>query len=517
MNLNLNIQKSFKHSLLFKYLNYILILISGFILIPFYLKNFSLELFGAWIIVSAFTTALMMFDPGSTNLLIQQISKKIGKKNKKNLNGIILSGLINSLIIASIIFLVGMIFGTLLIFWVIESASIADEIKTAFKYAIFAVTITLLAMTLYGIMEGFQKTFISGLIVFSSSLIKIISVVLLIKLNFGIKSLPLGDLIASTFLLVLFSLYIAINFNFFIKKLNLKFDEYKKYTSLFLYNYSGRFTKILTSGGIDNIIIAKLIGLENVTTYYLAQVIPKKLESFIGVTLISARPGLAYLSGNLSKYNFVKLKLKLIYLILLIFIFLIYFLYDIIDPFLKLWIGKDVYPGFYIVFLIIILNSQRILTNAFSIILFSAGKIKEISKLQIVYSLILIPFLILGVKFYSLSGLLIAHIIILFFTLTVFLSIMMFKDLHFLKSYKIILIKEILFLILATIASLFIYKITLQFLNIQTINWLIFIFILLIKVAVFTCILSSLSKHFRNEFLYFLKKREFMPLSKWKV
>ena len=517
MNLNLDIKKSFKYNLLFRYLNYILILISGFVLIPFYLNNFSLELYGVWIVISAFTTWLLMFDPGSGNLLIQQISINIGKKNIKGLSGIILSGLINSLIIALAVIAIGSILGTPLIVWIIESPSTINEAIIAFKYAVLAIAVMLLAHTLTGILEGFQKTIITGLIVCSSSLIKIISVVLLIKLNYGIKSLPLSDLIAALNSLVLTFLYIIINFSFFFKKLNLKFKEYKRYTSLFFYNFAGRFTKILTGGGIDSIIIGKIIGLESVTTYYLAQLLPKKIEGFIGVTLISAKPILAYLSGNLSKYNLAKFKLRLIYAILLLFIFIIYFLYDIIEPFLKLWIGKDVYPGFYIVFLIIILSSQRILTNAFSLILYSAGKIKEISKIQIVYTLVLIPFLLLGTKFYNLSGLLIAHIIILLLTLTLFLSIMILRDLNFLKSYKIILAKEILFLILTIVASLFIYKIILQFIDIQSINWQTLIFILLIKASMFTCILYLISKHFRAEFLFFLKNKKFMPLNKWKV
>ena len=512
--MKINLNKSFRSSLLFKYSNFILILISGFLLIPFYLKNFSLELYGTWIIISAITSGLILIDPGSTNLIIQQIAKAIGKKNKQNLSGIILSAIINSLIVASLILLIGIIFGEFLLLWFVDSLSFAGEIKIVLKYAIFAITITLLGQTLYGILEGFQKTFISGLFILSCSLIKIISVVLLIKLNYGIKSLPLSDLIAGTFLFTFCLIYLGINYKFFFIELKLKLYEYKKFTSLYLYGYVGRLTKILTNGNIDHLIIGKLIGLENVSIYYLAQSLPKKIESFIGVLFISARSSLAYLSANASTKNFLKLKLKLIYAVLLLFIFVIFFLYDTLDPFLKLWLNKDISPGFYILFLIIILSSQRLLTNAFSIILFSEGKIKEISKFQMIYSLILIPFLIIGIKFYGLSGLLIAHIVILLITLTLLLSIMILKDMLCIKIYKRILLKEIIFLILTAIVSFLIHKITLQFYNIQIFNWETFVIILLTKVFLFIFILSLISKNFRDEFIYLLRKKKFYPLKK---
>ena len=515
--MNINIKKNLKNSLIFKYLNFTLILISGFALIPFYLKNFSLELYGIWILISAITTGLMLIDPGSVNLLIQQIAKKIGKKNNSNLSEIILSALLNTIIITSIIFLIGMIFGNLLVIWIVDSTFITNEIKTTFKYAIYALTITLLGQTLYGTLEGFQKTFFSGLIVFLSTSIKIISVILLINLNFGIKSLPLSDLISSLFSFIVFTLYILINFKFFFKKLNLRFNEYKRYTYLFLYGYMGRLSKIFTSGNIDHLIIGKMIGLENVSMYYFAQTLPKKLESLIGVLFLSARPSLAYISGNSSKKKFSKLKLRLIYLISLLVIFSVYILNDIINPFLKLWLNKDVHLSFYIVLLIVILTAQRMLTNFFSIILFSDGKIKQISKLQVIYSIVLIPFLIVSVKFYGLLGLLIAHIAILFLSLTLFLSIMLLKDMFHIKLYIQFLLKEIIFLILTAISSLIIYNIILQFINIQTISWQIFIVLLLIKFFLFLFILFIMSKNFRNEFLYFLKKKEFISLNKWKV
>ena len=151
-----------------------------------------------------------------------------------------------------------------------------------------------------------------------------------------------------------------------------------------------------------------------------------------------------------------------------------------------MWIGNHVLPAFYISLLIIILTSQKILTNSFNLILFSAGKIKEISKLQIIYSIILIPFLIFGTKFYGLYGLLIVHIVILLVTLTLFLSIMIFKNMYSNESIKKNIINEVLAIIIVTIVSFLIYKIIFHFINIHFIDWKIFTFIIIAKILIFS-------------------------------
>ena len=513
----MNIKKNFNQNVFFKYCNFFLIFLSGFFLIPFYLNFFSLELFGSWIVVSAFTSWLLFFDPGSSNLIIQQISRNIGKKSFNKIDSIIISGLINTFILSLLIFFIGINLVDPLLNWAIKSSSKILQIETAFRYSILSISIMLFVSSLIAILEGFQKMIIIGIIVLSSTVIKIISVILFIKLNFGIKALPLSDIISSINSLIICLIVISSNLNLYIKKIQLRLTDYVNYTSLYLYNFTSRFTKILGGGGLDSIFIGKFIGLESVSLFHLTQTLPKKFESFLSIISLAGRPALGYLSGKLDKKNFAYIKLKLIYFILIAFTFMIFLFYDTIDPFVKLWINKDITIGSNIILLIVIFVSLRLLTNTLNLIIFSTGKIKQISKIQMLYALFLLPSLFIGINFFDIEGLLTAHIIVLFFILTIYLSILIFKNLYLIKNYKKKLISELFYLMMtffiSSMISLFIFK----FFNFEPYNWIKLFLFIIIKITLFMSILFTLSKEFRSEIIYLYKKRKIKPLNKFVI
>ena len=94
---------------------------------------------------------------------------------------------------------------------------------------------------------------------------------------------------------------------------------------------------------------------------------------------------------------------------------------------------------------------------------------------------------------------------------------MIFKNMYSNESIKKNIINEVLAIIIVTIVSFLIYKIIFHFINIHFIDWKIFTFIIIAKILIFSLTLYSISKNFRNEFTYILKRKKIMPLNKWRI
>ena len=509
--------KKFKENLLLKYLQFIIVLLSSFFLIPYYLGNFSFKIYGAWLLVSTITSWLMLLDPGSSNLIIQQISRSIALKKDNKLPAIIISGIINTFFVASIILIIGIFLYTDIIYYFIESINLANKMYGVFLVTICSLSVMLIFHFFVGIMEGYNKPRIAGLSFIFLSVTKILLVILLIENNYGIISLPLSDLISGLLITILIIIYFLFNISLFIKKLDLTFNLYKDYTSLYFYNFSSRISKILTNGGLDNLLIVKFISIETITVYNLIQTIQKKIETLISVGFSASRTSLAYLSGSLSNNNYLKFKLRNFFAISTIFIFIIYLLFDLINPFINLWLNINLKLDTLIINLVILFSSLRIFSNYINIINFSEGKIKEVNKIQIIGSVLLIPIIFILTKFFKLEGLIISHILILILIL-IFFGISIYFDISNKKNtHKVIIFKFLINLLISTFCSTAIYSFIKDVLKITLDTWSQLIFISCLKIFILFFILFIFNKFFREEILYICSHHKMKPINKWKI
>ena len=104
---NINHSKNIKINLYIRYSYYFIQFFSGFFLIPFYLNNFSIKLYGVWILISSICAFLMLMDPSSSHLIVQQISEKIKKFGYRKVNEIIFPSILNAILISFFVILAG--------------------------------------------------------------------------------------------------------------------------------------------------------------------------------------------------------------------------------------------------------------------------------------------------------------------------------------------------------------------------------------------------------------------------
>lgn len=508
---NINHSKNIKINLYIRYSYYFIQFFSGFFLIPFYLNNFSIKLYGVWILISSICGFLMLMDPSSSHLIVQQISEKIKKFGYRKVNKIILPSILNAILISFLIILVGNYFLFPILISIINTEFYNNEISLIMKFVIANISLMILISTITGFFEGLQKSKSFGSVILLGLILKIIIVIFLIEKNYGIKSIAISEFITNTIVL----LYLIILFLFKYKNLlfnhKIHFTDYSKFSKKYIHNYGGRFSKIFIMGGLDSILISKFVGLDMVTVLNLAQKIPLQIQALIGLFFTSSRSSIAYLlSGKKSIYND-KLIVNLVNTIIIITIFLFFLLFDVLNPFLRIWISQNIFLNELLIILIILIMILRIYISSIQSLLFSKGNIKFVNNIQIAHSIILVPLIITFSFIYNLEGLLMTYFII---NLIFVAPICTNKIFQTLKNKNINLIKEYrdcMKIILGLTITIITYKYLFEQMSINIDTWVSLFFICIIKVSIFILFLIFIKKDVRIFLLnkFFINKRKY--------
>jgi len=469
--------KNLKSNITFR-LSYVLIqFFSSFFLIPFYLENFSLEVYGIWILASSISGWLLLIDPSSNHLIVQQISKNVSKTTK--INNIISASIINSLVISLFIIIIGNYFLIPLISFFLNSDELIYPFYNILQLSIINIALLVIINCLTGIFEGMLKIkkFSNYLLIFL--IIKILLIIILVKNNIGIQSIIIAE-ICINILAIIYLIFNLFNRYIFLKTIfKLKFSNYKKFSKLFAYNYGGRLSKVFTSGGFNPFLIGKFVNIELIAVFNLTETLPKKIENISGLLSTSARSSMAYVLNKKPKKFQSKLISTTAYFSIIVSIYIYFLLYDTIQPFLKLWLSNKVILDQSFITLIVMISSMRILNFSIESILFNNNQIKFVNNIRIVQSLILIPLLFIFTFYYQLYGLLISYLICQLIVFPLLFSKIIFHF-EYNRELKFFLFK-IIFLILSIFTFSIFYKFIFFNINFQINDWQNLIFVLLMK------------------------------------
>lgn len=507
---NIDHKKNVKNNLFIRYSYYFIQFFSGFFLIPFYLNNFSIKLFGVWLVISSISSFLLLTDPSSSNLIVQQISEKIKKKGFRGLNKIILPSIFNSLIIFILILMLGNYFLYPIFINIIEPEFHNSEIDLIFKFAVINIALMIMISTFTGFYEGIQKSQNFGPILIFGLILKIVLVIFFIEKNYGIKSIIISDVVTNLIVLAYLIFLFIIKFKNYLIFNKFNLSDYFMFSKKYIHNYGGRFSKIFIFGGLNNIIISKFIGLDMVTVFNLAQKIPKHIESLVGLFFTSTRSSMSYILTGKKSISNNKLIISLIEITIFINFFFLFILFDILNPFLKIWISEDIHLNELLIFYIILIMTLRIYISSIQSIIFNKGNIKFVNNIQIFHSIILIPTIIFCSYIYKLEGLLLSYLII---NLIVIAPVCTYKIIQILKIDKNYLFvkyigfcKVILMLLLTTIA----YKYLFESISFKIDTWLNLILLCIFKIFIFSIIILFTNQELRtilyNKYLIYKNK-----------
>ncbi|MBK7673475.1 MAG: oligosaccharide flippase family protein [Candidatus Accumulibacter sp.] len=410
------LRSSLRTNILFKYLNLFLSVASGILLVPFYLSHLSIHEYGAWLAVGSFATWFAAMDPGIANLLIQKVSHSLGEGNRKALIGYVVAGFSISLLVAITVLSLGYYLSPEVISWFGIKSVNNTQLISAFRLAVASTATMILAFAFIGVIQGMHNSFVAGLLVTLGGIIKIGMVVILFTCDYGLLALPMAEFSAALLMLAGAAIFLAVAYRTKLVAAQLHFARLSEFLGLFAYSFGARLGKIIT-GNLDGVLIARLIGADQVAIYSLTATVPRQAENLINQPIAAFRPTLAYLSANASTDRLAQHIERMLRWILWLSGWVLAGLISLNGDFVRLWVGSTNFAGPEVAMALALLFWMRVWTNSTGTIGFSLGDIRRNSLAEWAYSLLLIPALIAGAMWWGLLGIAVAHIVVQLFTM----------------------------------------------------------------------------------------------------
>lgn len=490
-------------NLSFHYVNLLLGIVRGFLLVPLYLIYIDIELYGAWLASGNVLMWITITDPGVASILQQQVAFNYGNKNKQKLSESITSGVISGFIVGLLVLIIGFVVSNFL-FQILNlpHTEIYAPLQEAFDLGIIGSAFMIFSYTFYGINSGLQSSRTIGSFDLITNLISITLVVVLLFQGYGVLALGYSLLAKGVFSLVANVSYMA--YRMFKERIPLFFSmsHFVSFTKLFLYTFTSKALTTLAQN-MDLVLIARWIGPEIVTVFELTRRPIQLIKTFADRPSVSFLPTFSNLIGE---GDFLKLKK----ILTLFFHYWSWLMVLIIGGFIvfngsliTLWVGEDFYLGDKLNALICISFFVTSFTYSMFNFSYSAGNIKGNSIAEGLGSLFwIIMMFILGSQF-GLIGFIISPLI------ARLMCEFWYYPLILARTVKLdrVEMKKVAFDFLKIVITVLIMIIVAS--KIEVNSWLLLILAAGVFVIVYLLLLLTISAKFREQTISIIKNRKF--------
>jgi O-antigen/teichoic acid export membrane protein len=201
-------------NLLFNYGNVVFLIINGLLLVPLYLKHFSVSTYGSFLASGNIISMIGLLDGGMSYVLTQKLSYSYNRQEFTEFNKIVTSGLIITISLSVLILLFSLSISPFISDIVNADKSEYFNIKICFLLSAISACLGIFYNNLSSVFQATLQVKYTGFSNIISIVIGLLSTLLGLYSNFGIVSIPLGFLIKSlvSFLLLIF-FFIKIFYN----------------------------------------------------------------------------------------------------------------------------------------------------------------------------------------------------------------------------------------------------------------------------------------------------------------
>ena len=495
-------------NLFFRYTSFIIAIVQGLIMVPLYLKFIPIDVYGAWLASGNLLAWISAMDPGLTAILQQKIASAYGKEDLSNVSNLIGGGLFISLIILIVTIFIGFIIAYYLPIWLTLPSSIdISLILRAFKLAVVGSSMMLFSFSIYAIIQGLQGSFSIGLITNGINIVAIIISIILLSSGYGLMALPISLVfsgIASSLGLALYLLKRVIRekigFSF-------SFESLTILTKLMSYTFLGRAAGII-SNNIDLIFVSRFLGPEIVTVFSLTRKPIQLSREIINQPVVAFLPAISHLSGSGEIDKTRDILIRFIYIFVWVSFLVTGGIIALNRDFIYLWVGSSLFAGGTINLILCLGAFLAILSQSSGYLSFSLGNIKKNSLASLIQSLLYIPLMIYGTKYFGLYGAVFAPIISLLVITTWYYPLSVSRLVKFSSNDIKNIIMEFGFGLISTVSVVIVFS----FLSAGT--WFYFIILGAFFCLLYGCLMYVLSLKFRYEIKKIFKKlKNMLPFS----
>lgn len=422
------LRKNVSLGVLFKILNISI----AFLTIPFLLKYLNTEQYGLWVTIFSIVNVIIYIDGGIGNGLKTKLSEAISRNELMLAREYISTAYFTISIFSFLVLIIG--------FFIIYSINLKELLNTTIDEETLKMTffITLVMMTFGYILGLYKSLFYAN----QKSFVVELSMLIYQGLNLLLIILVLNHFRSSLiYVAIIYGLSTILTGVFFSLKFfkkqkqiapSLKF--FKKRTIYDLFGLSINFFIIqlcmIIIFSTDNIIISKLLGPSEVTSY---DIVLKLFQVIITFTIIIQDPFWALYSDAFEKkdFNWIKKTIKMWNILFIPFLFFVFILIYFARPIIIFWLQYDLKIQQSLILFMGIFVIVRVYGIIYMYFLNGIGKIKLQLWLYVFGAAINIPLSIYFVKYMNLgsSGVILGTIISML-GLMIFLPIQSFRILN---------------------------------------------------------------------------------------
>ena len=283
----------------------------------------------------------------------------------------------------------------------------------AFILALIGTALNVCSYGICSINTGLQGSIAVGIINNTIILSSIVFTIILLFNQFGLVSLAYSLVFSGVCNVLCNSLYLL--FRIQKEKIGLSFDlkSIISLGNLLTYTFFGRVAGILANN-IDLVVIARILGPENVSVLALTRKSCDIAKELINQPSVAFQPAISHAKGEGNDKNLKIILIRLIIILIWLLFFVVGGLIIFNKTFVGLWVGSQFFAGSSINVFICIAIIFSVINNCLSQICLALGNIKRTSLVVALQSLIFIPIVIYGTKYFGLLGTVVSSILPLF-------------------------------------------------------------------------------------------------------
>jgi O-antigen/teichoic acid export membrane protein len=388
----------------FGYLNKILIMFQGIILIPLYTSYLGNRLYGLWLATGGAIGWIGLFDLGIGTLIIQRVSYLNGKKKEKEIGDFFINALLFYIPIVVILTLVVIIlsYNILLLF----DLNLHEEhlLRICILIAGGATIIEIINNGLRGFSQALLKPLFSSLSMVLFRLFSIIISISLLKNGYGLWALPIGMLFSSMPVLLTNILLCISLLKGKINKWTYNRETIKALIKVSPLHFLSRsFASILSN--IEPTVIAFLIKPETAVIYVITKKAATMAQQLLSVLIASVFPSFVKKISTSHKTDEKNNYIANIVSLSFFFGLLSFGTYNALNmSFVNIWIGSSKFLGQDITLAISVGAFLYFMFQVGTNIIFGSGKIILTSKIILAEAVIRLVFIIGLVKSIGIIG-----------------------------------------------------------------------------------------------------------------
>jgi O-antigen/teichoic acid export membrane protein len=399
-----------------QYVQITLTIIYGVVFIPLYLKYISTEMYGVWMATGNIMMWFSILMPDWSQLLLQQLGVAYGAEDKEKFSRIFVSGFFIAVIFGILFFVASWSASSLFDNWLklsddFDSSTLID----AFLLASAGTALTFVASTFSSVNLALQQTLAAGLINILSMLVRIGVVLIMIFSNYGILALGYGNLSYGVTMLVSNIVVANYNLKYFNIIFHFNFNELKNLINLTFFTSINKFGNTFMKQ-IDYFLVTRYLGGEATTMLRIIKVVPETLMLFATNTSFTLMPVISFMKGADTLKDKMEKLMRFTGVMFTFSCFLGGAVYAFDEGFIYLWVGESLFAGKSIVFLVVLNLIIAGISDTFGRYVFTIGKIKTVSSIRFILSILQIGLMFIGVIFWGIVGMIIASISV--FTVT---------------------------------------------------------------------------------------------------